>query len=109
MAFVFVISQLKLRNTIDVGIFEDMTPCLTEGNISDHGSSKIHSEVTDEEEIPEENVKEGKMEEGNVENKKESKAKAQKMEDKSPTIRNFTAEERQRPISEETIRGKKEN
>jgi len=108
-AFAFVILQLKLRNTADVDIFENVTPCLTEGSISDHGSSKLHSGVLDEEVISEENVKEGKIEEGNVEDEKEGEAEAEEMEDKSPTIRNFTAEERQRLISEETIRGKREN
>jgi len=102
-------NQLKLRNTADVDIFENVTTCLTEGSIFDHGSSKLHTGVMDEEVISEENVKEGKIEEGNVEDEKEGEAEAEEMEDKSPTIRNFTAGKRQRLISEETIRGKREN
>ena len=59
--------QLKLKNTIDVGIFGELAFPSTDGEITDQGSAKVQPEVIDKEgrfDDREENIEEGEGAEG---------------------------------------------
>lgn len=72
LLFPFSSFQIKLKNTTDVGIFENLAFGSTEDNDTDHGSAKTPYETRNKEESPEGNVKEGEKEG----NKHETEGKA---------------------------------
>ena len=97
-----LIRQLKMKNVVDVNIFEELATCSNEdGDSKDNKNSKISSEILIKEDSLGENAADEERKEDNVEGAEEEKAKIDEENDVSSDSHTLTAECQSSSVLEE--------